>query len=175
MNPRCPVDPSSEDYRFGIHSNIPECCVRFFVQRTNTQRVRLNARRGASPARYVMCTTCWRRSRAGQHTPNALHICRDSHDDPLCHEFLSWPDRNAGRPVQARYVVPRVTAGDMAFVDALLLECGYEKHTNGTTVRYTHDAWESVLTYPSDKQYVPAEELDELVLLLERKLGTWLV
>lgn len=91
-------------YRLGIHSNIPECCVRFYIE--NQDRITaINIRRGlvADGVEYVMCTRCLRAFRAGHLSPSTLHICRDSRDGPLCHRYLSGPDRSAGLAIRRRY------------------------------------------------------------------------
>jgi hypothetical protein len=93
-------------YELGIHSNIPECCVRFYCARSTKEIVRLNDARDAVDGPhvgYVMCASCWRKVRRGELTPNVVHICLDSRDGPLCHAYLSGPDRAAGVPIKERY------------------------------------------------------------------------
>ena len=109
------------DYRFGIHSNIPRCCARFFVTRVNARghlaigRLNQRRRRREGPAaaaasdrrgvgpEYVMCPRCYRRWRRGELTPAELHICTDSRDGPFCHAHLSRFDLMTGRRVKTRY------------------------------------------------------------------------
>lgn len=94
------------DYEFGIHSNIPKCCVEFYCARSTEEIVRLNDRRDLTEPRYigyVMCTDCWRGFGRGDLTPNVVHICEDSRDGPLCHAYLSGPDRVAGVSIKERY------------------------------------------------------------------------
>jgi hypothetical protein len=66
---------------------------------------------------------------------------------------------------------PLATGCEMVDVDKLLRECGYEVSVHGVIVRYTNDAWESILTYPAGKKYFPGEELQDLVAFIRRKLG----
>ncbi len=102
------------DYRLGIHSRIPKCCVEFYV--TNKARiVSINNRRGLwrdLRVQYVPCTQCLRRMRAGKLKPAQIHICRDSSDGAMCHRFLSGPDRVAGLPVRARYICGGLSGSD---------------------------------------------------------------
>jgi len=96
-------------FQLGVHSNIPECCVVFYVARTSAQICRINARRERTDTRnpgYVMCSRCWRGFRRGTVKPATVHICVDSHESPICHFYLSGPDRVARMPLKQRYRMP---------------------------------------------------------------------
>lgn len=81
-------------YILGIHSNIPECCVQFYLRHPDI--VALNARRGlfADGVQYVMCTTCLRRYRSGQLVPAKIHLCSQASADPICRYYKTCPDRS---------------------------------------------------------------------------------
>jgi hypothetical protein len=78
----------------GRHSNIPECCIDFYISKTHSQLVRLNRRRGlhSDPnVFYVMCTKCLRAYHQGKLRPNVLHDCELDHKNWLC---TYWFDGN---------------------------------------------------------------------------------
>ena len=74
---------------FGLHSNIPECCVEFYCAHDSPYVIALNDRRArAHPHKimyveYVPCPKCWRRIASNRQPPAAIHKC-----DLKCIPFL---------------------------------------------------------------------------------------
>lgn len=78
---------ASTDRYLGRHSNIPECCIEFYISKTTRQLIRLNRDRGSfsDPAiQYVMCPKCLRAYRRGKLRPNKLHECNREPFNKLC-------------------------------------------------------------------------------------------
>lgn len=99
------------DREIGLHSNIPECCVDFYVNSHETikkrypwlgQRaqdnmamgIRMYGRRnhGDIPPdnkpMYHSCPECTRRLVLGEIKPNELHICKDRRESKLCAQWI---------------------------------------------------------------------------------------
>ena len=55
-------------------------------------------------------------------------------------------------------------------LDLLLRECGYECQDDGTIRLYGHDGWGSVLTFPSQKLYIPSGQLQRILDFVRRNL-----
>lgn len=80
----------SKDYKIGIHSNIPECCVMFFTEIASYSDdiiILINGYRNIDrlyelgPG-YVMCPLCYDKWINKELEPNKLHICNN-----LCEKF----------------------------------------------------------------------------------------
>ena len=69
-------------FNYGIHSNIPECCVREWVANIDNRQ----PYRGPSVG-YVPCQRCARLIRLGLLHPAILHGC-DPVNNPVCDAFL---------------------------------------------------------------------------------------
>jgi hypothetical protein len=71
-------------FDFGIHSNIPECCVVAFCadEEAGVENIALNRAPGVNKSEfeYVPCLSCWEKYRAGELVPNKLHRCRGNND-----------------------------------------------------------------------------------------------
>lgn len=82
------------DTALGLHSNIPECCVRFMVDHSFPEIAQVNRRRqeilntlqeaDRRPS-YVPCEACLTELVAGTLAPNPVHRCND--EDPVCRVF----------------------------------------------------------------------------------------
>jgi len=82
-------------YHFGIHSNIPECCARYYQEQVDagveniasTCRPEYLGVDNYLHIRYVLCDECVKLERQGQLIPNILHLChRDPNDD--CKKYI---------------------------------------------------------------------------------------
>ena len=72
------------DWDYGLHSNIPPCCVLFFIDRSRLGHAHLNAmmkqvglwyKNGFAKPHYVPCPTCAVQMQQGVREPNELHRC----------------------------------------------------------------------------------------------------
>lgn len=68
------------DRQYGIHSNIPECCVEHYI----SNRGKLSNQNQPYAASYKMCDVCIK-----EHRINKLHICTDA-----CADFLRTLDKS---------------------------------------------------------------------------------
>jgi hypothetical protein len=77
-------------YHFGIHSNIPECCAKFFQEKISqgVEDVAATCRpeyldiEKYFHVQYVLCDTCHAKMQKGELTPNVIHYChREPNDD----------------------------------------------------------------------------------------------
>jgi hypothetical protein len=85
------TEPALIALYLGRHSNIPECCINFYISKTHSQLIRLNRRRGLhdDPAVfYVMCTKCLRAYHKGKLRPNVLHDCEFDRKSWLCDYWI---------------------------------------------------------------------------------------
>lgn len=82
-------------YHFGVHSNIPECCARYYQEQVDagieyiasTCRPEYLSLDKYMHIRYVLCDDCHAKMQQGVYTPNVVHLChRDPNDD--CRNFL---------------------------------------------------------------------------------------
>jgi hypothetical protein len=82
-------------YKFGIHSNIPECCARFFQSKVDagiediasTFRPEYLDIDKYLHIRYVLCNDCARKEKQGTLQINILHICHLEPNDE-CKNFI---------------------------------------------------------------------------------------
>lgn len=89
------MDISKFHYEFGIHSNIPECCVKFYVEKVKRGEKNIGMKYRPEyftdidkyvNIRYVTCNECHAKVIAGTYIPNKIHSCRlNSNND--CTKF----------------------------------------------------------------------------------------
>lgn len=72
-------------YHFGIHSNIPECCVNFYIEKKEQGIISVGTIYRPEyfenldkflNIRYVPCDECHEKILAGTYIPNKIHSCR---------------------------------------------------------------------------------------------------
>lgn len=82
-------------YHFGVHSNIPECCARYYQDQVDAgvENIASTCRPEYLDIdkylhiRYVLCDECAKLERQGQLITNILHLChREPNDD--CKKFI---------------------------------------------------------------------------------------
>lgn len=70
------------DYQFGIHSNIPECCVKWYQEKVDAgysnigETFRPEYLDNYWDISYVTCDECDEKVKAGTYVPNKIHLCR---------------------------------------------------------------------------------------------------
>lgn len=82
-------------YHFGIHSNIPECCARFYQDMVDagieniasTCRPEYLDLDKYMHIRYVLCNECARKEKLGLPVVRDVHNCR-LHPNADCIKFL---------------------------------------------------------------------------------------
>lgn len=95
-----PGTPNSKfHYDFGIHSNIPECCIQFYIEKVEQGVEGIGAIYRPEyfieldkfiDIRYVTCNDCHEKVLAGTYIPNMIHSCRlEPNDD--CIKFREVP------------------------------------------------------------------------------------
>lgn len=80
-------------YHFGIHSNIPECCARYYQDQVDAGVENIGATCRPEyldnywDISYVTCTECDKKVKMGIYTPNIVHLChREPNND--CTKYL---------------------------------------------------------------------------------------
>lgn len=80
-------------YHFGIHSNIPECCARYYQAQVDAGVKNIGATCRPDhldkhwDIHYVTCDECEKQVKAGSYIPNKVHLChREPNDD--CKHFI---------------------------------------------------------------------------------------
>ncbi len=82
-------------YHFGIHSNIPECCARFYQDKmdegvehiASTCRPEYLDIDKYTHIRYVLCNDCARKEKQNALVVNTVHMCHlEPNED--CKNFL---------------------------------------------------------------------------------------
>jgi hypothetical protein len=84
------------DFAWGIHSNIPECCVRFYVDEWDDKSAYANQVRWSGFKDYIPCPDCLRNNRR-----NVLHVC-----DPSCGRFFALLASAEQRARSGRWIPP---------------------------------------------------------------------
>ena len=88
--------PPDFNYHFGIHSNIPECCARFYQQKVDegVENIGLVCRPEFMDLdkylhiRYVLCDACAEEVHADNHSiVRTLHLCKQD-PNPDCEKYL---------------------------------------------------------------------------------------
>lgn len=82
-------------YHFGIHSNIPECCARFYQDQVDAgvENIGLTCRPEYMDLdkylhiRYVLCDECARKEKLGLPVVRELHNCFRN-PTPDCKKFI---------------------------------------------------------------------------------------
>jgi hypothetical protein len=87
---------SNFHYDFGIHSNIPKCCVRFYVDMVTQGEEHIGLKYRPEyfheldkylNIRYVTCDECHDKVMSGTYTPNKVHSCRREPNED-CEKYL---------------------------------------------------------------------------------------
>lgn len=87
-------------YKFGIHSNIPECCVNYYITklREGHKHIGYVYRRdyynGTLRANYVVCDECDQKIREGTLVANTLHMCNRMNMAAECKSFFQDYDES---------------------------------------------------------------------------------
>lgn len=83
-------------YKFGIHSNIPECCVNYYVQRyaeghTNIgMTFRPEYTNKFWDVAFVTCDECHQKVTEGVYNPPKIHYCNRNDLAPECQPFFDF-------------------------------------------------------------------------------------
>jgi hypothetical protein len=84
-------------YDFGIHSNIPECCVKFYVEKAEQgiEHIGLTCRPEYIDTHwdisYVVCDECDKKVKDGTYIPNKVHSCRREPNEDCKKYFREVP------------------------------------------------------------------------------------
>jgi len=80
-------------YLFGLHSNIPECCARYYQDKVDEGMEHIGSTCRPEyidkhwDISYVVCDECDNKVKSGTYVPNKVHLChRDPNDD--CKQFI---------------------------------------------------------------------------------------